>query len=380
MNFPQSSKSAIAKQSLRSIGLESRATVARCVWITSWCIACVLISMRSTIGDFTQAEPAANAWQLKPIKLPVNCFADRATQFAFEVAGPATNGLRGQWLLSADRQIFQRGSMRINVTPDKPGELSFEFRTPPVNAGVIAGAKLEVRIIDDQDQPVLAEEFRLWIYPENPFEIESAWLKSISIEFIEPNQALATRVKQLGPGSAAWQAERSRDTKPVLVIGSQESWDAAVKQRIEQAVRDGQRVLSFGVKQSTLELSFQNAIKDLDEVPAAYVAGKSFVHQVDPRLSVTQLPAMGQCRITSVGSGALQLDVKNEPSSWIYVECNFDRPEISTLSAFAKPKIVTRPQYIYCGLEIDSQWDESPTPRYLLARLLERMCAQSNPK
>lgn len=273
------------------------------------------------------------------------------------------------------RRQWKQGVQRVNIVANQPTNVAFEFRSPPVAAGVIAGGTLHLRICDDQDVDHLSREFTIWVFPENPFEVEFAWLKQLNVTLIDPDKKLTSNLNALGFPSNDLAAKNSK-TK-VLIVSQVKSLDANFNQTIDKALRDGNRVLCLASTSGQLTLRPPNSLEDIRELPEIHAASADFVKQIDPRMNATHLVRVGQFQLRQEPNDRIALSIQNNRAGWLFLEYGFKTPPDLPLSnriSIALPKFTPQPQFVYCGLDLINSWDESPTPRYLLAELLKRMC------
>lgn len=322
-------------------------------------------------------DTADDAWRVVATKSIENCFGDRPVACEFQVTGPAKQPVRVQWQVLIERRVWQRGVVRATTAADdKPTIVAFEFRTPFVKAGVIAGGRLKIQLSDDQNDDLLTKEFPLWIYHENPFDTEFAWLKQLSIELVDPSHQLTNYLKPFSfPGKV--ETVQAKDER-VLIVAQMAAWDASVTQQIEQRLRDGGQVLCLATSRGQLRLnSLAPGGLEMPGFPEIHVANFEFMRQLDPRLGNHDLVVTGRGRIDYGADERVSWSITSSRAGWAFLEAGAETspewiPDHKT--TFTSPQQVSRPRLVYCGLDLMSRWQESPTPRYLLANILQRMC------
>ena len=340
------------------------------------CLTLLFITMAIVLA--TPACRADQRWTLAAVQFPENCLAERKAVCVFQLTGASAKPVRIQWQVMFERGVWDRGSLRVTTIANRPVEVTFDFRAPPVVAGVIAGGKLQLQVNDEQETELVSHEYSLWVFHEDPFATEFAWLKELQVRLIDPDQKLTGRLRELNfPGKV--ETDKHQDNR-VLLVAQLKTWDAGTTSQIQRALRDGWRVLCLATEDGQLKLDKPKHVvdkaTDSRELPEVHAANADFVRQLDPRLSANQLTPLGRCRLVQEPDERIMLTMQKSGTGWWFIEAGIESvPHVSNnKSAFAAMKLTNRPQLVYCGANLMSRWDESPTSRYLLARLLERMC------
>lgn len=352
--------------------------------VTGWTICRRVCSILMCMSWVLQSPSNCNAdghvgWDDPPYRLsvedvPVNCFAKSLVSMSVRLAGPERSGLRLDWELTVQRRIVQRGSSRVSLAGGNPESIKIEFTTPDVAPGVIVESILEVRVLDDTGSVRLRRSVPINVFHSNPFEIEYARIKELNLDFVDPEKSLLPLVGELGLCDYSEKAVNEAASVDVLTVAPMKVWPSSVVHQIENTLKIGGCVLCLGTESARLCLE-----EDPSNLNGLFTAKGDFGMRLDRRLSVLGLQPVGTCQTQLNRLGGIDVSIRSEKHGWTYIEGCFSMQacNVGGDRVYRSDQGAMVPRFIYCALNLVDEWHDSPSPRYLLAMMLDRLCPRS---
>lgn len=328
-----------------------------------WLMAFALL----TVALLTAAEDRKDAKDppvatVVPVAAPRSVFGDQEAEFTFRVTVlKATEG-RVVWRLARGTATVKAGEVALTAGPDAPATVALKLPVPPVKDGVVLHTRLTVSATDTKGAVVAAHEQDLWVFPKNPFADRAAWLKSLKLSLYDPAGATA---KVLTAADVPFDAVRDVDNlagvkRGVLVVGEGVSFaeEKGLAAALEKLAAGGVVVLCLAPSAGAITVPGLGG-------PAGRVRELSFRQDVVDRLDKRLDPDGGpggnavdrSLAIKPAGDGVVA-EVTPGADGWAWMECRYG-PRKGRLAV--------------CGLTVIAKWESGPTPRFLLARLLEHL-------
>ena len=286
------------------------------------------------------------------------------------------------WSLVAHRRTLARGETRFTFKRDGVADVSVPLAVPRVNEGVILPAELTVSVYGAPFSGKAAtHRGSLWIYPRDPFAGRSAWLHSLDIVLLDPNGKTAAIFDRTGiPYRRVDRPQELVSEDGLAVVGEGLAIDehAGLAAAAFAAAQRGISVLwlapasghfalpGMGVKAETSEGA------QTEEKDGAVKNGRPFpsemafhdldvLTELDERLDREIWAASGRnartiamrCRQANV-----VLEFGTDEGRWRWFRVQYAEPAA---------------KLVVCGLPLIARWEESPTPRFLLLRILEHL-------
>jgi hypothetical protein len=305
---------------------------------------------------------------IEPEEKWANVFGGRPVDFHFAVKTPKAFTGRAEWHLNvADVRKIASDKKEIKARPDQPAKLAIRLPVPPVKDGVIQGAKLHVAIFaDGKEKPEAVLVKLLWIFPENPFADRSRWLKDLKIVLFDPEKKTAEVFKQTNVPfeqrpNVAGLGEIKEGT---LIVGEGVSFKQFpdLPETLTRAAAGGVNVLCLAPADGTLTIP---GVDVKAPAPTSLVwKRQTIIQEFDDRLDAQDWSGgkpVGSSIAVQALEGRVVGVVSRNAAGWPWLEARF---------APAKGKLVI------CGFGMIERWQASPTPRFLLARLLETLTAK----
>jgi len=292
-------------------------------------------------------------------------FAGSQVENVFSISGIETERLSGQWRLSTGSRTMARGEMAVNME-NGMAPLRISFILPELEEGAVVDLLLELSVTDtvsDSQLGVTNKVIRSF-FP-NPFTGREQWLESLEITLFDPEKRTAELFDDLDiPYSFTRNVDAlSMVNRGIVIVGEGVSlkenrglWDELVDVASRGipvlclALREGEMTVpGLGmterpIKPSALTMKRHQAIFDLDK----RLDQKSWCGE--RKIALSSLLFIGE-------RGPIAASIEDGSSGWLWLEQSFENTA-STL--------------VLCQYQLVEQWEQSPVPRYLLLRLLER--------
>jgi hypothetical protein len=294
-------------------------------------------------------------------------FSEAKATLTFEISAKEEVAGKAQWLLLAKGRVLASGAAELTPSPDKPALLTIERTLPPLEEGVAFALQMKVSFVETDAKKPSAELIQdLWLLSENPFVNRIKALEALEIQLFDPTGDTVAALEKLEvPFERLNQADAiSELSRGTLVIGegiSLKDYPSLPKSFCEVAAR-GVNVICLAPVDGEIALPLQAS--DDDAQPAQVALRRvDVIHELDKRLTARWIgdesPVRSELRLASAGE-KIKGHIEEPGSGWSWVEVRYDKPGARA---------------VLCGLGLIRDWDRSPAPRYLLARLLEQTSA-----
>lgn len=337
-------------------------------FIAVWTGAVGCLSLGNVIGaeeeglTLTRAEPYRTA------------FADR------EVAVKATIGSVAPWkgrivwgLINADKITLVRGEVAAECDADKKVEVAIPLKWPSVKAGAILPTRLTLALVTDgAKEPALVQDSPLWIYSVDPFHERRKWLEDLRVGIYDPIGATAERLNQdkLSFEKIETLAGLADYGARVLMVGEGVSFreERGLAEELVAAAERGVAVICLAPSGGDLPVPSRDGRQ---AAPTGLLLQQNeSISRLDKRLDAVQwgrVPAKPLYSLQLLREGSqVVADVSPGDEGWSWLEMRFPPPDQKAASG----------RCVVCCFPLIKHWDESPTPRFLLARLLEYVTVQ----
>ena len=326
---------------------------------------------RALLAALLPVASVARSAQPEPVSVRIrepwgNVFADRETVFHAAVSSHAAFEGKIGWRFASRGATLARGEQAVSHTPTQPAVIDIHLRMPAVNQGVVATAALNVSAIDtDTGRTAGACAKTLRVFPETPFAHRQAWLKALNLRLFDPERTTSEVFLEAG---IPFQAVRNVDTlselrDAVLVVGEGVSfrdyrglWAALVR-----TAASGVPVLCLAPAAGEIVVPGMGDAGNLPVPRRLAFRRRDVIRALDKRLDADAWPPDGKIiasRIRCAGErGPVVGRIEHKGEGWPWVEMEFDGAKEARL--------------IVCGFAVIQKWTSGPSPRFLLAKLLE---------
>lgn len=307
--------------------------------------------------------------EMAPLEKWANVFGGKECTNRWSVVATEPGQGRAMWTVSANERVIARGEQAVAFRPDGVAIVEVKWRVPEVKEGVVFPVSITVSMAEVAGHTVLAtsrKEFH--VFPEDPFADRREWVRKLDIRLFDPEKKT---VEVLAKAGIAFTGTANIDSftsakDGVLVIGEGVSlkdfrglWDAVVKSAangvhvVLLAPADGEFALpgiSGGDMPRASSMSFRqgDVVKDLDKKLDAEGWAPDGVF------------AVKGVKVQGTRGGAIG-EISGDTGSWPWIEIGFPG---------------RNGKLLICGFPIVGKWDASPAPRFLFARILERLAQE----
>ncbi|HLQ44337.1 MAG TPA: hypothetical protein VK137_06390 [Planctomycetaceae bacterium] len=298
-------------------------------------------------------------------------FAESETRWTYRFSAEQPFRDRVAWRLTANQRTLASGELQARGEADKPGEVILPLRWPKVKEGTALAAQLSVSVGE------VRHEQTVWIFPRDPLVDRREWLQSLKLNVFDPP---GDTLKVLKESDVPHERLRTREalddvTEGIVIVGegvSLKKHDGLIDDLWSLAAR-GVPVLCLASADG--EFSFPS------EKPLAtsvQLRRSDVIRELDKRLDTAWWPngssQLQGLRVTSVSDDVV-VKISDDAKAWPWAEWEYEMGSGSDL----RESPLIRPRVIWCGFGIVTAWDDGPTPRYLFAKLLERLSINSVP-
>lgn len=325
------------------------------------CIGYSLVLAGEPRVSIVAQEPWADVWGGKEILFHFAVSSDQA------VIG------RVGWRFSCGDRTLARQEREVAPGPGKTEILEIRVQMPVVKEGVILPAVLAVSMMEaGTEKSVAAVEKKIWIYPENPFVDRKEWLKKLNIRLFDPEKKTGGYFEKAGiPFQRVNNCDALSEIKDgIIIVGEGVSFNEfkGLSGILLKAAARGVPVLCLAPSGGILSLPGTGE-SELP-VPRSMTFNRNeIITKLDKRLDADVWPPDGMVAGTAMAiksvRGTVVGEVEKGHKEWPWLEMTFDDPQI---------------KFILCHFAIIEKWDSGPTPRFLLARILEYMASRQQAK
>ncbi len=298
---------------------------------------------------------AGDAVQIRLRNPSVSVFGGRPAVWRLEVTGPDVFVGNVAWNLTVSGGVIARRETRVAIRPGEAGMVDIAVHLPDVRDGVIVEGRLQMALQDERGEVLAGLEHSFYVFGTNPAAGRKEWLRGLELSVYDPEGRTAERLEELD-----WPFHRVSNLSALesvgshmLLVGEGGSLRSA-RGLMEAAMRvaeQGGRVLVLAPADGAFAPPGSGEGERTPETlrfhDTAYVQG------LDKRLDAPLLRAafrLGGQRtgpVVSVETGG----------GWAFMEARW--PGGGTL--------------LLCGCGLLETWETSPSPRFLLMRMLEEM-------
>jgi len=288
---------------------------------------------------------------------------DVTLHFGLEGGKAAKGTLYWSLKFGEDRKL-RRGETEIE--PGKDAEVALKL--PPVKQGVILPVTISASFqAAAAKKPAATLEQTIWIFPSNPFHDRTRWLEELNITVYDPVGATVERLtKDKVPHEHTSNIAGLEELQAGLVLigeGISLREDRALPEILTTLAGRGISVLCLQPVDGEIALPGTSGA----ELPAAaqlILAQNQVIRRLDKRLDDAywgdkELAPAHRLRLAGQGS-AVVAEVGDEGYPWLEMSFPGEKHES---------------RFVVTTFPIIERWDDGPTPRFLLAEILEFLSA-----
>jgi hypothetical protein len=305
--------------------------------------------------------------RVEPVERWTNVFGGREMVFHFAVRSSRAFEGKVGWAFAINDAAVARREVDVKVGADGSETITVKHPLPEARSGTALHGELAVRVISADGKVVAKVDKPVWIFPNSPFADRKKWLEARKIVLFDPAKTTAAVWKKADiPFEEQENVAALADLKEgLLVIGEGASFkeEPTLAETMLKLATHGVPVLCLAPTEGMLSLP-----KSIQGIADLTLRRRSMITRIDKRLDAEAWPLDGQAVFSSLVLGAEDGGVvaevvrgggmRLEREGWPWLE-------LETATG--------RGRLLVCGFGIIQHWSDGPTPRFLLARLLERM-------
>lgn len=333
---------------------------AGCSLVTFFRIALLMFTVGALFADRLSADDVRVL--LESLQNPTNVFGGSEVEFHFATRGIDAGQGHLTWILSQpDGRPLIRGESAIEKEKDAT---VIRLVIPPVKDGVVLPLVLSVCVVDASGQRTAAScKQKLWVFCRQPFADQKQWLKDLKITLYDPIGKTATALTglEIPYNETRNVAALSELTEGMILIGEGASFreDRDLPPTLWAVAARGTPVLCLAPSEGTFALSGAGA----SPAPKSLSFKRhEVIGALDDRLDVgiwrqdAANPKSGLA--LRAEAGEVLAEVAPDAGSWPWIEASFEKD---------------KGRLILCSFGFLERWENSPTPRFLLARILSKL-------
>jgi hypothetical protein len=314
---------------------------------------------------FVLSERAAAA-DASAVIVPVerwSClFGGQETTLHFRIvkqkAAPVVDG-RIQWHYTANQRTLARGEFEIGRGDRAQAEIT--LRIPKVRDGVIFGTELAIAFVPRGEKVEAATlDKTLWLFPEDPFVDQRETLKKRELSLFDPGCRTAELFEKIELPhrrirNAAALGDPTNHSYVIVGEGTSLIRNRGLAERLLSFAAAGSTVLMLAPSEGVLPLPGQDGEPQPGELRFRQ---HDVIREFDKRLDSKSLPGISDFAGSKVGLqtrlSRIGMEV-SEDGNWPWFTIEY--PE-------------TKGRFVFCGFNLIKHWNNGPTPRFLLDRIL----------
>jgi hypothetical protein len=311
--------------------------------------------------------PAADAPQMVPTETWNNVFAGGERTFRYVVTSDRAVDGRATWMLSRESRALARGEVAVQAQPGEPKTIEFRVAVPEVKDGVVFSCDLTVSLVPQGAAEASAMSRRtLWLFPDNAFADRTQWLKGLGVRLFDPEKKTAERFAKAGiPFTDVRTTDALAAVREGLIIvgeGVSLKEERGLASAMSQAVEAGVPVLCLALRNGEMPLPTEGVSETQGKPPVRMTFRRAdIITELDKRFDMkTWAPgrnAVTSSLVLSADRRVAAVEAVNGDRGWAWMDVTFQGGG----------------RLVVCGFGIVSGWEDSPTPRFLLLKVLEEM-------
>ncbi len=315
------------------------------------------------------AEEDEKIASIQPISAQCDFFGGQKDELLYQLV--STKPIQGKvlWRYAAGAKTLARGEDTLQLADGRSSlyELPIEF--PPVRDGVVFETRMVVTIVDGENEELAKHEQPIWLFSDDPFVNRLEWLEKLDIHLYDPEDLTVERFekakipfKRITNSNVLTELEGG-----ILIVGGRTSLskNRGLTNNLIMLAQRGVRVLCLTPVDGEFPWPTR---REYPELASVQFASKQTIRDLDKRLnpdfdlSAEQLQQRNTVALES-RRGQLRVRLSEDLGGWPWWQVRFANDGTCILACF----------------DLIQHWESSPTPRFLLAGLLEKLSSETDP-
>lgn len=272
------------------------------------------------------------------------------------------------WQYAAGARTLARGEDTLQLAPGRPGVFELPIEFPPVREGVVFATRMVISIVDGNNEPLATYEQPIWLFPEDPYADRRQWVEGLDIHLYDPEDATVECFEEAKiPYTRITNSNVLTEFEgAILIVGSGTSLskNRGLTDNLMKLAQRGVRVICIAPVDGEFPWPTR---EEFPELAGMQFSSKQAIRDLDKRLSPNfdslADPAEARNTVTLESRrGQLRVNLAEAPEGWPWWQVRFDNDGTCIL----------------CCFDLIQHWNSSPTPRYMLAALLEKLSSETD--
>jgi len=313
------------------------------------------------------AEEDENVASIQPLSPQCDYFAGQKESLSYQLK--STELIQGKvlWQYAAGARTLARGEAPLQLAAGGSSVYELPIEFPPVREGIVFETRMVITIVDG-DKELARHEQPIWLFSQDPFVNRREWLERLDVHLYDPEDATVERFeeakipyKRITNSNVLTEFEGG-----ILVIGSGTSLskNRGLTDNLMKLAQRGVRILCIAPVDGEFPWPTREEHPGLSSVQ---FSSKQAIRDVDKRLnpefdSLADQPQQRNIVALVSRRGQLRVNLSEHASGWPWWQVRFDKDGTCILVCF----------------DLIRHWESSPTPRFLLAGLLEKLSLETD--
>jgi hypothetical protein len=320
-----------------------------------WVSACGIAVFVAAITDACVSIADDEVLTLNPTASAV--FADAVIPYSIVVEGVGNRAALLGWTFAISGRTVASGEVDVAA-----GNVRISLPVPPLKAGVTLDSILHLVAQIDGKENAVADK-QITIFPKDAFSPLRSIAERVGVAVYDPSKTTTEILRQSGlPLMILRSLEAIESTEAQLVLvgeGLAADRYTALPKVMANAASNGKCVVCLPATSGHWQIPELSG--DVPRVHSVSLCREEGIRSLDKQFNIA-----GWADSAEIVSGGILIEARGKslqgkvttgPAAWRWIEIDY----------------VGGGKVIYCGYRLIGAWESNPTPRYVLARLLERM-------
>ena len=300
---------------------------------------------------------ADDAIVIDPVEQWSSVFADSETRWTYRFSSEQPLNGPAAWRLTINHRLAANGEFDLIDDAKKVIDRKVALRWPKINAGQIQAAQLVVSIGTSR------HERTVWLFPRDPFTDRRDWLKGLKLKVFDPN---GETIARFTAADIPYESLRTTDAFDEVTEGIVIISEGCSLRKQDEVIDSVRQLAARGISVLCLASVDGQFVFPGEKPQPISVQLRRFdvICELDKRLDAAWWPK-GSSQLSGLRFGAesdeVMAEVSDNAKAWPWCEWRYESDSDK------------QAHFIWCGFGLIRSWDDSPTPRYLLAAILERL-------
>ncbi|MFN3150198.1 hypothetical protein [Bremerella sp.] len=324
-------------------------------------LCAVVISTSAWAAD--EDESVAS---IQPVSQRRDFFVAQKESLSYQLVSKVPVQGKVLWQYAAGARTLARGEETLQLAAGRPSVYELPIEFPPVGEGVVFETRMVVTIVDGDNKVLAQVEQPIWLFSEDPFANRREWLEGLDIHLYDPEDATVKCFEEAKiPHTRITNSNVLADFEGrILIVGSGTSLskNRGLTDNLMKLAQRGVRVICLAPVDGEFPWPMR---EEFPELAGVQFSSKKAIRDLDKRLNPDFDSMPNQTRNTVAlesRRGQLRVNLAEAADGWPWWQVRFENDGTCILACF----------------DLIQHWESSPTPRFLLAGLLEKLSSETD--